>query len=115
MKSKRSVSVVKEPREVTWGLVLKQIQISSVLLVQVCAATNFTFWLGGYMNNHLNNDLHFSSDNFGSIVFGQNFIYILTSFLIPCICPNIPRRFMLTFSVFFLSLCALLIGPSEIL
>lgn len=75
---------------------------------------NFLFWIGGYMNLHLN-DIGLSSNYFGWIVFAQGIVYIFTCFVTPLLCPNAPRRFLFILSIFGLSIMALMIGPSQVL
>lgn len=105
---------IRDTREVTWKLIFTETQVSSVLICQLCVSTNASFWTGGYLNNYLDN-IGLSSDYFGWIMFGQGMFIIFTMIVITLMCNSAPRRFLLTFTIFCLSICALLIGPSSML
>lgn len=83
-----------------------------VLITVFAGPVNYTFWIGGYMNIHMD-EIGLKSDYFGWVVFAQGIIYIFFCLITPLLCPNAPRRLLFVISIFGFALMALLIGPSQ--
>ena len=56
----------------------------------------------------------FSEDNVGFVLGGQSFIYLVTCLLYPYTCETIPRKLMFVVSMFGMTICMLMMGPSSI-
>lgn len=85
------------------------------LVAEVMAQANLTFWIGGYMSEHMVNNLQMDENDFGFLVSANMGIFILTCLVAPFTCEHLPRRFVFAFAMFGLGIAALLIGPSSVL
>lgn len=97
-----------------WLVYLTDVPSVCALISEIMTEINMTFWIGGYMTNHLAT-LGMDENAFGYLVAANMTIFILTCVVYPFTCESLPRRFTVTLSVFGMTVTALMIGPSNTL
>lgn len=98
----------------SWKVLLTDVPSVCSLIAEVMTQTNLTFWIGGYMSEHMAT-LGMDENDFGFLVSANMGVFIVTCLIAPFTCEHLPRRFVFVCAMFGLGIAALMIGPSSAL